>query len=91
MSSFEITLMREGEIAEFASQTFGFPLLDLATFDQDPLPKKLIDEKLMVTRRVLPLVQRGNRLFVAFSDPTNRATYDEIKFQTGLLVDAVVV
>ena len=83
--------MREGEIAEFASQTFGFPLLDLATFDQDHLPKKLIDEKLMVTRRVLPLVQRGNRLFVAFSDPTNRATYDEIKFQTGLLVDAVVV
>ena len=83
--------MREVEIAEFASQTFGIPLLDLALFDQDFLPKKLIDEKLMVTRRVLPLVQRGNRLFVAFSDPTNRATYDEIKFQTGLLVDAVVV
>ena len=83
--------MREMEIAEFASQTFGIPLLDLALFDQDFLPKKLIDEKLMVTRRVLPLVQRGNRLFVAFSDPTNRATYDEIKFQTGLLVDAVVV
>ncbi|MBX9961629.1 MAG: type IV-A pilus assembly ATPase PilB [Burkholderiales bacterium] len=83
--------MREMEIAEFASQTFGIPLLDLALFDQEHLPKKLIDEKLMVTRRVLPLVQRGNRLFVAFSDPTNRATYDEIKFQTGLLVDAIVV
>jgi type IV pilus assembly protein PilB len=83
--------MREMDIAEFASQTFGFPLLDLANFDQDFLPKKLVDEKLMVTRRVLPLVQRGNRLFVAFSDPTNRTTYDEIKFQTGLLVDPVVV
>ncbi len=83
--------MRETEIAEFASQTFGFPLLDLSSFDPDSLPKKLVDEKLMVNRRVLPLVQRGNRLFVAFSDPTNRTTYDEIKFQTGLLVDPVVV
>jgi type IV pilus assembly protein PilB len=83
--------LREMEIAEFASATFGFPLLDLATFDPDFLPKKLIDEKMMATRRVLPLVQRGNRLFVAFSDPTNRTTYDEIKFQTGLLVDPVVV
>jgi type IV pilus assembly protein PilB len=40
--------MREMEIAEFASQTFGIPLLDLALFDQDFLPKKLIDEKLMI-------------------------------------------
>jgi type IV pilus assembly protein PilB len=31
--------MREMEIAEFASQTFGIPLLDLALFDQDFLPK----------------------------------------------------
>ncbi len=83
--------MREMELAEFASQTFGFPLLDLNAFDHEFLPKKLVDDKLMATRRVVPLMQRGNRLFVAFSDPTNRATYDEIKFQTGLQVDPVVV
>ncbi|MCW5625982.1 MAG: type IV-A pilus assembly ATPase PilB, partial [Burkholderiales bacterium] len=83
--------MRDPEIAEFAAQTFGFPLLDLAAVDPEHLPKKIVDDKLMVTRRALPLVQRGNRLFVAFSDPTNRTTYDEIKFQTGLLVDPVVV
>jgi type IV pilus assembly protein PilB len=83
--------MREAELAEFASQTFGFPLLDLNAFDHEFLPKKLIDDKLMATRRVVPLMQRGNRLFVAFSDPTYRATYDEIKFQTGLQVDPVVV
>ncbi len=83
--------MREVELAEFASQTFGFPMLDLNAFDAEFLPKKLVDDKLMATRRVVPLMQRGNRLFVAFSDPTNRATYDEIKFQTGLQVDPVVV
>ncbi len=83
--------MTELEVAEFASQTFGFPLLDLNSLDIDFLPKKLVDEKVMATRRVLPLLQRGNRLFVAFSDPTNRTSYDEIKFQTGLMVDPIVV
>ena len=83
--------MRDLELAEFASQTFGFPMLDLNAFDPELLPRKLIDDKLMATRRVLPLLQRGNRLYVAFSDPTNRTTYDVIKFQTGLQVDPVVV
>ncbi|MFO1318525.1 MAG: type IV-A pilus assembly ATPase PilB [Burkholderiales bacterium] len=83
--------LSELEIAEFASQTFGFPLFDLSSIDPEFLPTKLIDEKLMANRKVLPLLQRGNRLFVAFSDPTHRTTYDEIKFQTGLLVDPIVV
>jgi type IV pilus assembly protein PilB len=79
------------EVARFASETFGFPLFDVSCLDPEALPKKLVDEKVIATRRVLPLVQRGNRLFVAFSDPTNRTTYDEIKFQSGLLVEPVVV
>ncbi|HKU13007.1 MAG TPA: type IV-A pilus assembly ATPase PilB, partial [Steroidobacteraceae bacterium] len=41
--------------------------------------------------RVLPLVKRGKRLFVAVSDPTNLHALDEIKFQTGLSIEAVVV
>ncbi|MCC7200899.1 MAG: type IV-A pilus assembly ATPase PilB, partial [Gammaproteobacteria bacterium] len=40
---------------------------------------------------VLPLVKRGKRLFVAVSDPTNLHAIDEIKFQTGLSIEAVVV
>ncbi|HEY8539334.1 MAG TPA: type IV-A pilus assembly ATPase PilB, partial [Steroidobacteraceae bacterium] len=41
--------------------------------------------------RVLPLVKRGKRLFVGVSDPTNLHALDEIKFQTGLSVEAIVV
>jgi type IV pilus assembly protein PilB len=81
----------ELDLAEFVSHTFGFPLLDLDAINIDYLPARVIDDKLMSARRVLPLAQRGNRLSVAFSDPTHRATWDEIKFQTGLLVDPVVV
>ena len=81
----------EVEVAEFAAQTFGFPLLDLQSFDPDHLPTKHIDPKALGGRRALPLFQRGNRLFVAISDPTNRAAMDQIKFQTGLHIEPVVV
>jgi type IV pilus assembly protein PilB len=81
----------EVEVADFAAQTFGFPLLDLHAFDLDHLPTKHIDPKVLGGRRALPLFQRGNRLFVAISDPTNRAAMDQIKFQSGLHIEPVVV
>jgi type IV pilus assembly protein PilB len=81
----------EVEVAEFAAQTFGFPLIDLQAFELDHLPTKHIDPKALGGRRALPLFQRGNRLFVAISDPTNRAAMDQIKFQTGLHIEPVVV
>jgi type IV pilus assembly protein PilB len=81
----------ETEVAEFAAHTFGFPLIDLNAFDPDHLATKLIDAKALQSRRALPLFQRGNRVFVAISDPTNRAAMDQIKFQTGLHVEPVVV
>ncbi|MBB5017380.1 type IV pilus assembly protein PilB [Chitinivorax tropicus] len=79
------------QIAEFASQTFGFPLLDLNVVDLASIPTKAIDHKLMVSRRVLPLYKRGNKLFVAISDPTNLQALEEAKFQTSLAVDPIVV
>jgi type IV pilus assembly protein PilB len=81
----------ETEIAEFAAHTFGFPLIDIASFEADHLPAKFLDPRLLQSRRALPLYQRGNRLFVAISDPTNRAVMDQIKFQTGLHIEPVVV
>ncbi len=81
----------ETQVAEFAAQTFGFPLLDLQAFDPDHLPAKHIDVKALPTRRAVPLYQRGNRLFVAISDPTNRTAMDQITFQSGLHVEPVVV
>jgi type IV pilus assembly protein PilB len=81
----------EAEVAEFAATTFGFPLLDLQAFDPDHLPTKHIDVRALAARRALPLFQRGNRLFVAISDPTNRSAMDQIKFQSGMHVEPVVV
>jgi len=79
------------EIAIAASQEFGVPLLDLAAIQPDLDTVRLVSDKLLAKHRVLPLVRRGKRLFVAVSDPTNLHALDEIKFQTGLSIEAVVV
>jgi type IV pilus assembly protein PilB len=79
------------EIAIAASQEFGVPLLDLDAIQPDLETIKLVSDKLLAKHRVLPLVKRGKRLFVAVSDPTNLHALDEIKFQTGLSIEAVVV
>jgi type IV pilus assembly protein PilB len=80
-----------GSIARFAAETFGHPLLDLSAIDTDQLPRDTIDRKLVASLRVLALRKRGNRLAVAVSDPTNAQALDQVKFQTQLVIDVVVV
>jgi len=79
------------DIAEFASHVFGLPLADLEALDATAFPLELVDRKLMRERRVLPLRKRGNRLAIAISDPSNSQVLDEVKFQTSMSIDAIVV
>lgn len=79
------------DIANSASEEFGTPLLDITTLDPEVIPKNLVDEKLIRANHAIPVFHRGNRLFVAVSDPTNRQGLDEIKFQTGISTEEVLV
>jgi len=79
------------QLAVFASRAFGVPLFDLSGFDVDQLQKDLIDLKIAQARQVLPLHKRGNRLYVATSDPANLQGLEEIRFKTNLVVEPVVV
>jgi type IV pilus assembly protein PilB len=79
------------DMARFVAETFGYPLLDLEAFDESHIPVSAIDRKLIATHKVIPLNKRGNRLSVAIADPTNLRALDEIRFQTGLAVDPIVV
>jgi type IV pilus assembly protein PilB len=83
--------MSAPQIAMFASRAFGTPMMDLAGFDTDHIKKEFVDARIAVARRVLPLYKRGNRLFVAVSDPANLQALDEVRFKTNLVVDPVVV
>ncbi|HEY4375072.1 MAG TPA: type IV-A pilus assembly ATPase PilB [Burkholderiales bacterium] len=83
--------MSARDVAQFASETFGYPLLDIAAYDPAQMLKEAIDKKIIQQHRVIALNKRGNRLAVAISDPTNTAALDQIKFQTSLAIDPVVV
>lgn len=79
------------DIAQTASDAFGFPFLDLDALDQDSLPDKTIDLKLMQSHRVLLLQQKSNVAYIAISDPTNLHSLDTIQFQMGATLFPVVV
>ena len=78
-------------IAVAASHEFGVPLLDLDAIEIDMECLRSVDRKLLSKHRVLPLLKRGQRLFLGISDPTNLQAIDDIKFQTSMRVDPVVV
>jgi type IV pilus assembly protein PilB len=78
-------------LAAFCSETFGYPLLDFSAFNMASLPEKVIDPKLMQSQRAVALCKRGNRLSVGISDPTNTQALEQIKFQTELTVEPVII
>ena len=79
------------DVAIAAAEEFGVPLMDLDALEIDLGIVKLVNERLLNKHQVLPLAKRGKRVYIAVTDPTNLHALDEIKFQTGLSVDAVVV
>ncbi|NOQ17521.1 MAG: type IV-A pilus assembly ATPase PilB [Methyloprofundus sp.] len=78
-------------IAMHASNEFGVPVFDLSAFDKSVLPTGIVSEKLIHQHHALPLFKRGNRLFVALSDPTNFQALDDIKFHTRLSTETILV
>jgi type IV pilus assembly protein PilB len=78
-------------VAVAASHEFGVPLLDLDAIEIDLDTLRAVDQKLVNKHRVLPLIKRGQRLFLGVSDPTNLQAIDDVKFQTTLRIDPVVV
>jgi len=78
-------------LAEVASHEFGVPLYDITSLNKEAIPPGLVKTELVSKHRALPIYRRGNRLFIAVSDPTNLTALDEIKFHTGINTDAILV
>jgi type IV pilus assembly protein PilB len=85
------SLLDAHTIARVASEEFGAPLFDLDSLNRESIPEKLVDEKLIRKHHALPIMKRGTRLFLAIADPTDLHALDEIKFNTGLNTDAILV
>ena len=84
-------LVTSAVIAMASSEEFGLPVFDLSSMDMDQAVVTLVSEKLVSKLHALPLFKRGNRLFVAISNPTNMQALDEFKFNTGLSTEAILV
>lgn len=78
-------------IARVAAEEFGSPVFDLDALNKETIPQKLVDDKLIRKHQTLPIARRGNRLFLAVTDPTDLHALDEIKFNTGINTEAVLV
>lgn len=87
----ENRLVDPKEVAHAASLEFGVPLLDIDAIELDSDTTKLVSEELIKKHHALPLYKRGNRVFIAVSDPTNLQALDEIKFHLAANTEAVLV
>ncbi|MBB3106527.1 type IV pilus assembly protein PilB [Psychrobacter luti] len=79
------------QLAQMLSQAFGDALFDLDALSSEVIPKDLVDEKIVRKFNALPLFKRGQRLFVALSDPTRIDAIDAIAFNSRLSIETVVV
>jgi len=84
-------LVKSRAVVDVAGEQFGVPYFDLSAVDKETQPQDLVSEKLVRQHRALPLQRRGNKLYVAVSDPTNHQAISDIQFNTGLSVEAVLV
>lgn len=87
----EQNIVNSKALAAAASHEFGVPLMDIDAIEIDPEVVRLVEEKLVRQHNGLPIFKRGNRLYIAVSDPTNLQALDEIKFHAGMTTDAVLV
>lgn len=78
-------------LARLVSEEYGVPMFDLDQMVSEQFVAHLVPTKLIKKHRALPLYRRGNRLFIALSDPTNKAAVDEFKFATGIAAETIIV
>jgi type IV pilus assembly protein PilB len=79
------------QLATVVSKEFGDALFDLNVLNKDMIPKGVVDEKIVRKFNALPIYRRGQRLFVAMSDPSRMDAIDAISFNARLSVETVVV
>ena len=83
-------LAQPDAVAWVISREFGDPLIDLDAINVNYIPKEAVDEKIIREFNILPIFQRGSRLFVAMSDPTRVDALDALRFGTRFNVETVV-
>lgn len=78
------------EVAYILAQTFAMPLLDVSALDRTRLKKDLLDIKLCLECKALPLSRKNGRLVMAVADPSDQASAKKLQFAAKQPVDWIV-
>ena len=84
-------IVKSSTLAFVVAAEFGDPVFDLDCLDSDAIPQAQLNEKLIRQFNALPIFKRGNRLFLALSDPTRLDAIDAFRFNTGCTVETIIV
>jgi DNA-binding response OmpR family regulator len=81
-------LVTEGKIEEIEalralSEQYGVPGIDLAQIAIALEHLDVVPREVAETRRILPVLVKGDRLFLAMGDPHDKRVIDELEFVTG--------
>ena len=88
----EAGAISELEFAQALSLHYGIPTVDLEQVDLDPSAAALIPTDFALLRHVLPIAHSESRVWVAFSDPTDVLTLDELELRLRpRLVERLIV
>ena len=82
--------VKEEEISQCLSEQYGIPYIDLDSQTISPEVIRLIPPGIVQKHLVIPIGKAGTTLTMAMADPTNVFAVDDIKFMTGLKVEAMV-
>jgi len=86
----EENFITSGKLAQIFSLEYSIPIYDVEQHNLELSPQEVVDAKLVKKHRLLPLSQRGNKLYVAISNPTDHQALTDVRFQTGLSIEPVV-
>jgi DNA-binding response OmpR family regulator len=80
----------EVEALRALSEQNGVPGLDLTQIAIVLEQLDIVPRELAETRRILPVLMRGERIFLAMADPHDKRVIDELEFVTGKKVYAYI-
>ena len=83
-------LVQAHALALAIGEEFSVPIVNLDSLQFDLDLARDVGERLIRNHRVIPFFKRGKRLYIATSDPTNDQALDELKFNTGQIVESVL-
>lgn len=82
--------LKDSQILRALEKQFSVPGVDVSQFEIDPTVLNLVPRDFCEKQSVIPISKAGTTLVVAFSDPGNLQTRDDLRFITKFKIQPVV-